>query len=188
MSLKWALKVRICYLWQCDTNTLSTQNRTLNNNFFFIVLVSTENVIFQWVYKPCFGFIPFFLASLRCVRLLASNVTTSVASNMHSLMPYHIEIQAAGLHWNNSIDISIQGQHHTTKDMFISCVYPQLYTPQFLHHHAKSKCTTILSDLHRNFHLVFSFLYLRASFRFLSQALLSPSVLRPQTKIGPRTS
>ena len=51
--------------------------------------VSIENVIFQWVHKPRFGFTPFFLACLRCVRLLARNVT-SVKSNMHSLMPYHI--------------------------------------------------------------------------------------------------
>ena len=38
--------------------------------------------------------------------------------------------------------------------MFIFSVYPQLYTPQFMHHHLKSKCTTILSDLHRHFHFV----------------------------------
>ena len=50
----------------------------------------------MYSYKPRFGFIPFFLACLRCVRLLARNVT-SVTSNMHSLMPYHIEIQATGL-------------------------------------------------------------------------------------------
>ena len=136
----------------------------------------------MYSYKPRFGFIPFFLAYFRCVRLLARNVTTSVTSNMHSLMPYHIEIQAAGLLWNNSIDSSIQEQHHKTKNIFIFCVYPQLYTPPFLHHHAKSKCTTILSLSLR------VLLYLRASFSFLSQELLSPSALRPQTKIGPRTS
>ena len=37
------------------------------------------------------------------------------------------------------------------KNMFIFSVYPQLYTPQFMHHHLKSKCTTILSDLHFHF-------------------------------------
>ena len=90
--------------------------------------------------------------------------------NMHSLMPYHIEIQAAGLLWNNSIDNSIQEQHHKTKYMFIFCVYPQLYTPQFLHHHAKSKCTTILSDLHRHFHFVFSYICMLPSDFFLKHS------------------
>ena len=85
------------------------------------VQVSIENVIFQWVYKPRFGFIPFFLPCLRCVRPLARNVMTSVTSNMDSLMPYHIDIQAAGLLWNNSIDNSIQEQHHKTNNMFIFC-------------------------------------------------------------------
>ena len=152
------------------------------------MLVSIENVIFQWVYKPRFGFIPFFLACLRCVRLLASNVTTSVTSNMHSLMPHHINIQASGLLWNNSIDNSIQEQHHETKNMFIFCVYPQLYTPQSVPAPSREV------KMHDNFvrsapSLSLSvLLHLRASFWFLSQALFSPSALRPQTKLGPRTS
>ena len=131
------------------------------------MLVSIENVICQWVYELSFGFIPFFLACLRCVRMLASNVTTSVACNIHSLMPYHIQIQAAGLLWNNAMNKTIQEQHHKTKNMFIFCVYPQLSTPQFLHHHAKSKCTTILSDLHRHFHFVFSYICVLPSDFFL---------------------
>ena len=127
------------------------------------MLVSIENIIFQRVCKPRFGFIPFFSACLRCVCLLASNVTTSVASNIHSLIPYHIKIQAAGLLWNNSTDNSIQEQHHKTNKMFIFCVYPQLYTPQFLHHHTKSKCTTILSDLLCHLHFVFSYICVLSS-------------------------
>ena len=107
------------------------------------MLVSIENVIFQRVYKSRFGLIPFFLACFRCVRLLASTVTTSVTSNMHSLMPYHIEIQAAGLLWNNSIDNSIQEEHHKTKNMFyFLCSSTTVCTPPFRRHHAKSKCTT----------------------------------------------
>ena len=110
---------------------------------------------------------------------------TSVTSNMHSLMPYYIKIQAAGLLWNNSVDNSIQEQHHKTKNMFIFCAYPQLYTSVPAPSH-KVK-------MHDNF-VRFApslslrvLLYLRASFWFLSQAVLSPSALRPQTKIGPRT-
>ena len=129
-----------------------------------------------------------------CVRLLARNVTTSVTSNMHSLIPYHIDIQAAGLLWNNSINNSTQEQHHKTKNMFIFCVYPQLYTPQFLYHHAKSKCTTILSDLHRHFHFVFSYICVLLLISF-SNTLESFSFKPPpphppkkKKKKGPRTS
>ena len=155
----------------CDivTQTLSTQNRVLNNFKKIIMLVSIKNVIFQWVYKPHFGLIPFFLACLRGVRLLASNVT-SVASNMHSLMPYHIQIQAARLLWNNFIHKSVQEQHHKTTNMFIFCVSQQLYTSQFLHHHAKSKCMTILKDLHRHFHFVFSYICVLPSDFFLKHS------------------
>ena len=57
--------------------------------------------------------------------------------------------------------------------MFIFCVYPQLYTPQFLHNHAKSKCTMILSDLHRHFHIVFSYICVLPSDFFLKRVLES---------------
>ena len=107
---------------------------------------------------------------------------TSVTSNMHSLMPYYIKIQAAGLLWNNSVDNSIQEQHHKTQNMFIFCAYPQLYTSV-----PAPSCKVKMHDNFVRFALSLSLrvlLYLRASFWFLSQALLSPSALRPQAKIG----
>ena len=64
---------------------------------------------------------------MDCVCLLLSNEMTSVASNMHSLMPYHIEIKAAGLLWNNSIDNSIQEQHHKTKNVYFLFIHNYIH-------------------------------------------------------------
>ena len=86
-------------------------------------------------------------------------MTTSVTSNMHSLIPYHIDIQAAGLLWNNSIDNSIQEQHHKTKTMFIFCLSTTMYTSVPAPSREMSKYMTILSDLHRHFHFVFSYIF-----------------------------
>ena len=139
-------------------------------NFFniFILLISMEN-IFQWVYKPCLGFILFFLACLDCVCLLASNVMTSAASNMHSLVPYYIKIQAVGLLWNNSIHKLIQEQHHKTKNIFIFCLSTAVYT--------SVPAPSCRVKMHDEFVrsapslLLCVLLYLCASFWFLSQLL-----------------